>query len=235
MANRKLDSKLAKAASAYENGDRRGGSRLVKEILGTDFHHTRCWELLYEIYGGELTFQEFQHVFTEKFFPEKLPLLDTGTQPISDMRVDLVPEERGGSFFGRLINSIRRILKPGVTSAGRGADRTTQTTAQPQGAQPAKSTVSRVSLKPVGRDNAKVPTVTPAAPPPSMPIPRPGQLSHPGPPAPSSAVGAGSENGKIRVLVVDDIDVTRENIIRALQFEEKLDIVGFARDRCAGH
>ena len=43
------------------------------------------------------------------------------------------------------------------------------------------------------------------------------------------------ESHKIRVLIIDDIPETRENIRKLLQFENDVDVVGVSEFRAQGH
>lgn len=230
MANRKLDKKLDKAAQAYKKGDRRAGSRLLNEILLVDFYHEGAWQLLYQKYGRKREFQEFKREFTQKYYPDKLSLLDQQAQSAPAVQTSSTTEQKKGSLFSRLIAKFRRKPKTSQVAAGQAGDPSARQDTQPQPASSAKPTVNRVTLQTAQpQETEKAPP--PAAPPPvSIRKPAPVKQIQTGSPHPAPRVSAGTNNNKIRVMVVDDIDITRENIIRALQFEDHIEVVGFAKN-----
>ena len=231
MANRKLDKLLAKAARAYEKGDRRAGSRFLNEILQVDFHHEGAWKMLHRIYGGERPFKDFQRSFAGKYYPDKAHLLAAEAQGYSGLLTESEPTVEKRSLFGRLFGWLRRKRVPAEAPSEADSTEPAQK-AQAPTSSPPSTPLKRVPIQPIPQDKGTDPSPPPAAPPAAAPPaqePAASQslYSRPRPPL-TSAVVKDPDSGNIRVMVVDDIAETRENVIRALRFEEGIDVVAVA-------
>ncbi len=220
MADKKLDQIIKTSELAFQEGDRRKGNSLVKRVLQTDFTYPAAWELLYKTYGAEMGYEEFKRGFAAKFFPEQAHLLD---QPVSQI-------EPKPSFLSRIVSFFRGLMgknseKPlqpvksaGVTPTTLTSKPQTRVSLHPTPPKPPPTTGTSSSQATARRFHA----------PPSKP-----QTPHIGPapghtdPTGSSVIPAGSSK-TIRVLVVDDVAQTRDTIIRALRFQDNIDVVDMA-------
>ncbi|MCC7130946.1 MAG: response regulator transcription factor, partial [Anaerolineae bacterium] len=207
MANRKLDRRLSQARKAYRKRDKRAGARFVDEVLQQDFNYPPAWELLYELYGVGVPYEEFRRVFTARFFPEKLDQLTPLAPPPRPSAAGGAAVEKKPSFFSRLFGSLfRHKAKPEE-----------EPIPLPSGA-PA----------PLSQPAASAPAAATAAPPSAQLDHRYATASAIGVVAPIPPVPARAPGEVIRVILVDDITQTRETIVRSLRFQDDIDVVATA-------
>lgn len=200
MANRKIKRLLQEAVQAYRQGDRKTGSQLISQVLQEDFTNSETWELLYRLYGRNQPLADFQREFAARYYPDDAYKLAQGAGDAPPQAQKRLP------FFKALFQRFWRKQAQAVVEVP---------------PVPAWSEVDApLSTPPPGAKHE------PAAP--ASPATQPVEL------APKSAPGLGlrppAPTGKIRILVVDDIAITRENIIRALEFQENFEVVGTATD-----
>jgi pilus assembly protein CpaE len=229
MADKKLDKLLSEAQKAYQKKDKRGGDKLVGEILAKDFTHPGAWQLLHRMYGGGRPFGEFQRFFTLQYYPDKLYLVSKPAQS-AEAQAEAVPQKKP-SFWARLF--------------GRGKKKTGET--PPPTAATAQSS-SPTSIAPTERPTSFQPLISPAdqaaSPQASTAVApeKPGDsypfLSSTPPLATTGGlIGAArpdrtsdvpTSEQKIHCVVVDDIAQTRETVIRSLRFQENIEVDGTA-------
>lgn len=226
MANRSLEKKLKQAEKAYRKRDKHTGARLVEEILRQDFNHPGAWYLLHRLYGGGKQLEEFRYSFVGRFYPQKLDQL----VPIEIALSQVVEPQKKPGFLRRLFQ--RKGTPP----------------AEPliEGSQPAKYHEAQAASAPAasGREGEQDPGAL-------QPTSRLAEASdlHP---ASQTRLASGSTEGrglpgtfhpyagedtalekapsgeKIRIVLADDIAQTRETVIRALRFQEDIEVVGTA-------
>lgn len=217
MADRKLTRYLAKAEKAYRKNDRQKGAQLVDKILQKDFNHRGAWELLFRLYGNDQSFENFRFTFAQKHYPKQIQLLKKLPEALTD-------QEKKPSLFTRIFKRKQKTpafaeekqqqLKSQERAVSKSESdskyNTTSPAINPGGARLLRETQS--TLKPIPNEEITPDRVgiTPSS------ITKTPQ----GKPS-----GSG---GKYRVLVVDDIPETRENIIRSLQFNDSIEVVGTA-------
>jgi pilus assembly protein CpaE len=224
-----LNKLVRDARKAYRRGERRRGAALLDQILNQNFNHTGAWKVLYKEYGAGRSFDTFQHEFVGKYYPDRLNLLpDKSEKTAAD-------DTEKRTWAQRLIPFRRRTLqKPESVEFEEGTDLTKSpespvksapvpTSTQPPAEQLVETPVverSRVQDSSVAQTSAS--TLTPPTP---MPVPEVKesivQTASPSSLPTESAV-------TIRVMVVDDIALTRENVIRSLQFQPSIEIVATA-------
>jgi len=230
MVDKKLDNLLQEAKKAYEKRDKSKGAQLVDEILKRDFTYPGAWQLLYRLYGAGQTYPEFQHSFAQKYYPDKLDLL---VSPEATPKNPIPPVVENNTLFSRLFGRSSKpatagqlttgSLIPPIGTSGKASEKPSiegssqnQTISQQGTSQ--SSLLSTNAPRSPGPDSLSRYTPYPAIQSP-QPISR---LSTPP-----------SERQKIRVMVVDDIGETRENIIRSLRFQEDIEVVGTAGNGAA--
>ncbi len=230
---------LEKARLALQQGNKKAALPHLNQVLQQDIHHPEAWQILHENFGGGEAFETFQQKYAKKYFPQKVDEL-TNANDRSIRRVSLSgerePSARGNAskrdpalpdkppkkekeqkpgLFSRLFSLFRRKPKP-----------------QPE-PDPAKASSSSASTA-----NEKNPlrpsSIKPASPSPASSVrdqfsiaPPPQTLSAP-PISSFREVPQAPTDEKIRVLVVDDIAQTRENIIKFLSLEPSIQVVGSA-------
>ncbi len=217
MADRKLTRYLAKAEKAYRKNDRQKGAQLVDKILQKDFNHRGAWELLFTLYGNDQSFENFRFTFAQKHYPKKIQLLKKLPEALSD-------QEKKPSFFNRIFK--RKQKTPAfaeenqqLLTAQERAVLKTEPESKSNTISPAINSgrtgllrETQSSLKPIQNEE--------------ITSDRAGITQSS---TTRSAQGKPSGSGsKYRVLVVDDIPETRENIIRSLQFNDSIEVVGTA-------
>jgi pilus assembly protein CpaE len=229
---RKLNKLLSQARKAYKKKDKRKGAQLVNEILKEDFMHAGTWQLLYQLYGSDKPFDEFQRSFTEQYYPDRLADLDSNLgsshEGSTTSTTEEEPDTSKGSFFGRIFGgkrSTRNIEQtqqkpvledrdpghPASSAAAEtepGFDSTRKSPAQTSSSQSLLQNATHSSVSPTPAHSSRaapnMPKIKPVTPIPK----RPGD--------------------KISVIVVDDITQTRENIVRSLRFQEDIEVIGTA-------
>ena len=241
---------LEKARLALQKGDQKAATSFLNQVLQQDVHHAEAWRLLHKHFGGGESMEAFQQRHAKKHFPNKIKELAHEDDRIREddrslRRISLTGKRgrssRGGKLkrepgasenppkkekkpglFARLFGVFRRKPKPQPgTPPPAPSKAPAPTTSSPPVAK-AKSTLRLSSLKPsapappqsVRDDLSIIPPLTTATAPPissfrEMPQPPTGE--------------------KIRVLVVDDIAQTRENLIKLLLLEPGIEVVGGAR------
>lgn len=201
---------LKEAERCYRQGEKKKGALLVERVLMDNFNHAGAWQLLYKVYGGGKPFGAFQREFSQTYYPDKIVLLNQ--------------EEATRAPVGILAH-FGRLFKP--APAAQASAPTSPPPEPPQEDLLAKTLLSAPTT-PVERS---APPFQPGPSPFVEPIKPPPPASIPTSVAPFSGNGASFGKGRealIRVLVVDDITLTRDNIIRSLTFEQNIEVVGNA-------
>ena len=276
-----LDYLLARAQQALEQGEEQEATTILRTILEQDYFHRGTWALLHQKYGANRSFNSFQRAFTEKYFPEKYSLIDSGEIEESEEFSDslnaikgftgALTDSRAGvkDAFSGLVGLFRR--KQPVSPPVRERRILTELPPEPEPDPQLPASKPQLVTQPPKLEQpstpARQPEVVSHAPgkhvqPFVRPEPRQLAPSNSGPkikaqrrsdtnndtsplgssrssssPAsqhptsipyskPSMNSSTGSQD--IRVMVVDDITQTRENIIRSLSFETEIKIVAQA-------
>lgn len=206
-------SKLLKEAERlYQRGEKRKGAELVESILMKDFNDPGAWALLHRQYGNGKPLPVFQREFTQTYYPDKLVLLNSDDQPTNGNH-----GRRG--FLGRLLGASSS--EPASTSANSGPAPDVEVALPAQYSDSAPKQATPLPSSPTAQldvfsqaENTRFSLST-----------QPAQSANkPETPAPST------NNNIIRVMVVDDIAMTRENIIRSLAFEKQIEVIGSAEN-----
>ncbi|GAB4580849.1 MAG: hypothetical protein Fur0022_35920 [Anaerolineales bacterium] len=228
---------LQKARLALQKGNQKAATTLLNQILQQDIHHLEAWELLYDAQGKGESLVAFQKKYTQQNFPKKLKELSGGNDN-SIRRVSLTggkdssskatsaaqptsaapssPKQEKPGFFARLLSVFRR--KPKEKA--------------PAPPSPAKSSSPPVPPS-VEEKQVRLASIKNTPPTPSLRE----ELSITAPPPTISAPPISSfreipqtpSDEKIRVLVVDDIAQTRENLVKLLSLEPSVEVIGGAR------
>ena len=271
-----LDYLLAHAREELEEGNEQEATRILRSILEQDYFHRGTWALLHEKYGVNRSFNSFQRAFTQKYFPEKYPLLDLEGSEGPEEPTDLRNPIKG--FTGALTETSAGVMDVFSGILGRFRRK------QPE-SPPVRERRILTELPPEPETESKPPAPQPKPVQPSpqaeKPTPQTSRADIPRPPLkhvnpfilPENQPGTGSTNlsgarqpqkqnnydqgvgsfssarqssrpassssshspmvqttgsKDIRVMVVDDITQTRENIIRSLSFEPEIKIVAQA-------
>jgi len=74
---------LSQADKAYKKKNKRKGAQIINQILKEDYTNSAAWNLLFKLFGSNQNLQEFQIAFTQKYYPEKLPILNEAIQDLS--------------------------------------------------------------------------------------------------------------------------------------------------------
>ncbi len=220
---------LKQARKHYKRGDRRKGAYLIEKILRQDFNHPGAWELLYEYYGTGESFEEFQPAFAQKYYPDRVDLLNPG-QPIFTSTVE---KEKKGSFLGRLTTAFFALFSSSReskedlnldVSSIKATDKSQTSEIKPLGdastdqatASPKRTSAQEARQRPPQQnsDSTYVP-------------PKLDELTSANLRSRPSYKATPSQE-KIRLIIVDDIAQTRENIVRSLSFQSNFEIVGTA-------
>lgn len=224
-----LSDMLKQARKHYKRGDRRKGAYLIEKILRQDFNHPGAWELLYEYYGTGQSFEEFQPAFAQKYYPDRVYLLNP-QQPVFTSTIE---KEKKSSFLGRLGKAFVALFSSSrETKEELNLDVSTMSAAEksqtggkkPQGESRTDQAAAPVSGTPSQEIRQTPPQQTSTAthvPPKIDDITSANLRSRP-------SYTASPSQEKIRIIVVDDIAQTRENIIRSLSFQSNVEIVGTA-------
>ena len=200
---------LKQAAKAYQNGQKRQGAVLVEKVLMGNFNHPEAWHLLHKHYGPEQPFETFRRQFAEKYYPDKAVLL---------MPIDKIRDQESGGFLASLF---RRKPKPKPEFI----KRTPADEISPDGnaVKNPHSIEARLDRAAPSIQPAPEPAPAPRMERPAMRYPDPKPISSLHPSSFSS-----DDLGILRVMVVDDIQQTRESVIRTLQFQEQIEVVATA-------
>ena len=199
VAKKNLGKLLDRAQQAYHKKNKSKGARLVDEILKQDFNHPGAWDLLFKVYGTGQTFGAFQHEFAQKYYPDQAYLL----RPMPA--------------------AIQKDTQP------RGQVKAAPTPPPEK----KRGLFGLFSRRPSTPAEPAPPVEQPQAPAPLPAAPAARQEAEKQAPAPISvgkpaAPVVAGDLPKIRVMVVDDIAQTRENVIRTLRFQREIEIVGTA-------
>jgi pilus assembly protein CpaE len=248
-----IEKLLARAQKAYQKRDKQKGASLIDQILQQDYLHAETWELLHKLYAPNQPLEEFQRTFTETYYPEKLPLLQprVQAQPLSrsggKLTTETTPAPPKPSFFARIFGIFKHKPKPAKPPLDVPTTATPPATAgmelpadqhqhlpaftppvspefppTPPSEQPTQLP-SSPSLNSASQPVAAVPSLSQSQ---LAASPQPHSASIPQPVHPATSSAKTSD--KIRVLVVDDIQQTRANVVRALRFQDAFEVVGTA-------
>ncbi|HSO26600.1 MAG TPA: response regulator, partial [Anaerolineales bacterium] len=178
-----------------------------------------------------MDFASFQRAFTEKYFPEHLTDLAAGPKPGSQTAASSADSEPRPSFLKRFFTRLfgRKNREPVETEP-----------AAPQAAPDSALNPSVMANPPVGYEGPSAATAeAPASPEQERvrpydrlvsPLPVYSGRADKSPTSPpvSRFTPPFASEDKIRVVVVDDIAETRNNVIRSLSFQEEVVVVGTA-------
>lgn len=223
---------LEKARWLYNQGNKKEGDAVVREILTMDFNHGNTWELLHQLYGSRRTFDDFHQEFTRRYFPQHLNQGQINYGPITTSRVEL--EAKGAGRTTSLLDRLIQLLKTFFTNAST-TGRPKQTKiiqknkpatgisedTKPRGSPPSSGTQPVRLSAASSRQTQAQPTI-----PPVKVENQTNQLTA-APPEPEKPKAQPKEN-IIQVMVVDDIAQTRENIVRSLSFHTHIQVIATA-------
>jgi pilus assembly protein CpaE len=220
---------LKQARKHYKRGERRKGAYLIEKILRQDFMHPGAWELLYEYYGSGQSFEEFQPAFAQKYYPDKIDLL----KPQKAVFTSTVEEEKRGSFLGRLVKAFFALFSSSRESkedlnldisSVKAAEKSPSAENQPSGDARKEQVTHHPSQAPQRETHPgsfQQPPASTYVPPKLDDLASAHLRSRP------TYIATPSQD-KIRIIIVDDIAQTRENIVRSLSFQSNVEIVGTA-------
>ncbi len=234
---------IEKARLALQKGDQKAAISHLNQVLQQDINQPEAWQLLHNNFGGGESLEAFQQKYTKKYFPKKINELTTendhsmrrvslsggrelsarGAAPVSKPEPVSPPpkEEKKPGFFARLFG-FKPKPKPQPTPPPAKTPPSPPSSSTPPPPAEDKSSLRVSSLKP-----------SPSAPAQSVRdqlsiTPPPQTLTAP-PLSSFREVPKSPTDEKIRVLVVDDIAQTRENLMKLLSLEPSIFIVGGAR------
>lgn len=208
---KKPEKLLQEARKAYKAGDKRKGAALVNEILQQDFNHRATWEFLQTKYGRGRPIDVFQQDFVQQYYPERseeLKPIQPAPEGVLDDRA-MLEKTRKPSLLQRLLNLFRR--KPTKSHEDKEVE---QETAAPPSPAAAESDLA-----------PSMPGASAQTPPSAMPVVPAFKA-----PEADAFLRPVDDSNKIKVVVVDDIEETLENVIRSLSFEERIEVIGTAND-----
>lgn len=235
---------IASARAALQRGDQKAAVSLLNQVLKHDLHHAEAWQLLHAHFGRGDALETFQQKYAQKHFPNQVKELRAGRSepdsgslkrvslgkprgqkgPSPPEKSDRPPtpkkERRPGllaSLFGRFGRKEKSasppLPPPPSQKSPAGETRQTQEEAKPGLSLAAlKAPPAAPEEKPAREDFSLSPLDA------STPILRPAFEPAPLPP----------EGEKVRVLVVDDIAQTRENLLKLLTLVPEIETVGAA-------
>ncbi|MBN2548392.1 MAG: response regulator [Anaerolineales bacterium] len=190
---------LDRAQQAYHKKNKSKGARLVDEILKQEFNHPGAWDLLFKVYGTGQTFEAFRREFAHKYYPDQAHLL----RPMpAALQKDTQP--RGQVKAATVPPPEKKRGLFGLFS------RKPSTPAEPTPLVEQPQAPTPLPAAPVARQEAEKQAIVP--------------FSAEKPAAPAAT----GDLPKVRVMVVDDIAQTRENVIRTLRFQREIEVVGTA-------
>ena len=227
---------IQKAEKAYEKGKNRQGDRLVEQVLESDFRNRAAWELLHQQYGPNRSFPEFQRLFIQRYYPEKYhELYESQGRPSKGARRAQSKAKGGTSPIDWVIDWLIQKFRP-----------------EEEEEEPSypdlgiEQSLDMFAVAPVAAEKpaspARFPAPTAPAPSPAVlptavtaPLRMPTHTEIPTAPVkPAERRNGSGAHEKIRVIVVDDIAQSCENIIKSLSFEPNIKVVGKAHSGSAG-
>ncbi len=256
----KISERLAEARRALRAGDREVGSEMLDQILREDFFHSGAWELLHQEFGPRHPFEQFQRKFVERYYPDKIGLLEAGpdlpdffaetdldSRPLSKPRDDVIgqgrrvrqgPEspaarpaepkqkkEKKG-LFSRLFGFLRRDRSkeqaaPAKKKQGLDMSRFDRVTRSQVDSPPIANPYAGLSDDDFDLDELGdgYDSTGMAAPDPLYDVPTD---------VPKHARPTLKEGEKIRIIIVDDVMQTRDNLRRLLLLEQDVEVVAMA-------
>ena len=217
MSDKKLKRLLADAQKAYNRQDKRKGAQYINDILKEDFNYRPAWDLLYKLYGVGQSFENFQRTFAEKYYPDQAHLLISAAA--AGEAASTV--EKKPSYWQRLFGRNKQAV----------ASKQPPSSPEPVPTAPEKPAAVSAGGAPKEGGTGRVASILRnAAPRSDAPAQAPAawRYQEEAPKPIPSAPLPGSSAGKIRVMVVDDIAQTRENVVRSLHFQENIEVVGYA-------
>lgn len=239
----KFTESLQKARLFLQQGDKKAAIRQLNQILAQDIRNAEAWQLLYETLGKGEVFETFQKQYTKKNFPRQANQFsrgkeDTlrrvsitggkapasrGTHPARESETEpaLSPQEKKPGFFARLFSIFRRKPKAEAPSKKKQSASVSKDAASPTSSTDEKNHVRLASLKSNSTPSSVREELAIVPPLPSV-VQTPLSASYP------ETIKLASDE-KIRVLVVDDIAQTRENLIKLLSLESSIKVIASAR------
>jgi len=210
-----IDNLVKQAKKAYHLGKRRKGADLLDQVLKKDFNHQGAWKELHREYGAGRSFTSFQLEFTERYYPDRISYLN------GPDRLTPPPSKDKRSWFRRIFSPSR-----GNSDESDAGDQFTETVSAvsnpqviaPEPVQPRSPYTGMQTLKKSEPAKPQISSVQAAK---SASVLSTADGDH------ISATIESDEN-TIRVMVVDDIQQTRENVIRSLKFQPQIEIVATA-------
>lgn len=210
-----LNNLVKQAKKAYRKGKRRKAADLLDQVLKKDFNHQGAWKELHREYGAGRSFSTFQLEFTERYYPDRISYLsdpDRFTPP---------PSKGKRSWFRRIFSPLSR--NSNESDAGETLAETVATVSNPQviAPEPVQPRSPGTGTKPLELSEPEKPQFASSQTAKSTAAISAADGSR------TPAVTDSDEN-TIRVMVVDDIQQTRENVIRSLKFQPQIEIVATA-------
>lgn len=236
---------LQKARLALQSGDQKAAAKHLNQILQKDIQNVEAWQLLYETLGRGEAFETFQKQYAKKNFPKQVneltkrkndgmrrvsltggkSLTSRPTPPPHEPAPELPPPspEKKPGFFARLFSLFKRKPKTEPPPQKKGNSLPQKEAPTVVSSTAPENHLRLASLKnnptnPSLREELEIP-----APPPSPPT-----VQTPLSPTYQEVVQISADE-KIRVLVVDDIAQTRENLIKLLSLETNIQVIASAR------
>lgn len=210
-----INSLVKQAKKAYRQGKRRKGADLLDQVLKQDFNHQGAWKELHREYGAGRSFSTFQLEFTGRYYPDRISYLSTPDR----FTPQSAKEKR--SWLRRIFSPSNR--NSNESDADELSAEAVSTVSNPQVIAP--ESVLRhppdTGTKPLKRSEPEKTQISS-----SQTAMSAGTV----PPTDGDRTSAAAENDEntIRVMVVDDIQQTRENVIRSLNFHPNIEIVATA-------
>ncbi len=204
-----INNLVKQAKKAYRQGKRRKGADLLDQVLKRDFNHQDAWKELHREYGAGRSFKTFQLEFTERYYPDRISYLTDREH------LPLPPKEKQSwfrrifSFSSRNSNESNTLERPAETISAVSNLRVIA----PEQVNPLSPVAENAPIIQAEPEKPRVSSSATAAPAADRSL---------------SPVDSDSDENSIRVMVVDDIQQTRENVIRSLKFKPEIEIVATA-------
>lgn len=70
-----INSLLSQASEALQRGDQKAAGIIINQILALDFTNEGAWHLLHQMLGKDISYENFQLQFAQRYYPGKTHLL----------------------------------------------------------------------------------------------------------------------------------------------------------------
>ena len=206
---------VKQAKKAYRQGKRRKGADLLDQVLKQDFNHQGAWKELHREYGAGRSYSTFQLEFTERYYPDRVSYLSTPAH------LPPPPPKENRSWFRRIFSSSSG--NSNESNAGEQITETVLTVSNPQviNPEPVRPRSPDTGTSPLKQSEPAEPQVTSVQAANSVGAEAKADGDR-------TSATAEIDEDTIRVMVVDDIQQTRENVIRSLKFQPQIEVVATA-------